>query len=170
MRAHLCAKGNLHTPALKEIRRTRAKRLLQWHAENRHENILFMDEKIFTIEEQYNNQYNKIYAQTSLEVRSEGAGGHHPSYVMVWWWGVPSGGDTSSFLRESVKTGARVYQEDVLQGVVKPLNTTLFNGQKWVFPQGQDDSGVAAEEHYGLYQGQGLALGESRPQPPGPSA
>jgi hypothetical protein len=30
-------------------------RLFQWHAENRHKNILFMDEKFFTIEEQYNN-------------------------------------------------------------------------------------------------------------------
>jgi len=28
-----------------------------------------------------------------------------------------------------------VYQEDVLQGVVKPLNTTFFSGQKWVFQQ-----------------------------------
>jgi inhibitor of nuclear factor kappa-B kinase subunit alpha len=28
-----------------------------------------------------------------------------------------------------------VYQGDVLQGVVKPLNTTLFSGQKWVFQQ-----------------------------------
>jgi len=28
-----------------------------------------------------------------------------------------------------------VYQEDVLQGMVKPLNTTLFNCQKWVFQQ-----------------------------------
>jgi len=28
-----------------------------------------------------------------------------------------------------------VYQEDVLQGVVKPLNTTVFSGQKWVFQQ-----------------------------------
>jgi len=55
-----------------------------------------MDEKIFTIEEQYNNQNNKTYAQTSLEVRSEVAGGHHPSYVMVWWGG-PIRGDTSSF-------------------------------------------------------------------------
>ena len=79
MRAHLL------TPALNEIRRTRAKRLLQWHAENGHGNILFTDEKLFTIEEQYNNLYKKIYVQTSLEVRSEGAGGHHPSYVMVWW-------------------------------------------------------------------------------------
>jgi len=82
MRAHLRSKGHLLTPALKEIRRTRVKHLLQWHAENGHENILFMDKKIFTIEKQYNNHY-KIYPQTSLEVRSEGAGGHHPSYVMV---------------------------------------------------------------------------------------
>jgi hypothetical protein len=85
MRAHLRSKGHLITPTLKEIRRTRTKRLLQWHAENGHENIFFTDEKIFTIGEQYNNQYNKIYAQRSLEVRSEGAGGQHPSYVMVWW-------------------------------------------------------------------------------------
>jgi hypothetical protein len=28
-----------------------------------------------------------------------------------------------------------VYQEDVLQRVVKPLNTALFSGQKWVFQQ-----------------------------------
>ena len=34
-----------------------------------------------------------------------------------------------------MKIGAPVYQEDVLQGVVKPLNTTLFNGQEWVFQQ-----------------------------------
>jgi len=86
MRAHLHSKGHLPTPALKEILRTRINRLLQRHAENRHENILVTDEKIFTIEEQCNNQYNKIYAQKSLEVRSEGAGGHHLSYVMVWWW------------------------------------------------------------------------------------
>jgi hypothetical protein len=85
MKTHLCSKGHLLAPALKEIRRTRAKHLLQWHTENRHKNILFKDKKIFTIEQQYNNQYNKIYAQKSLEVCSESAGGHHPSYVMVCW-------------------------------------------------------------------------------------
>jgi len=39
------------------------------------------------------------------------------------------------FYEKGVETGARVYQENVLQGVVKPLNTTLFSGQKWVFQQ-----------------------------------
>jgi hypothetical protein len=89
MRVHLSLKGHLFTPALKEIRWTRAKCLLQWHTKNGHKNIPLMDEKIFTIEEQYNNQYKKIYAHTSLEVRFEGAGGYHPSYVIVWWEGVP---------------------------------------------------------------------------------
>ena len=57
-RAHLRSKGHLLTPALKEIRWTRAECLIQLHAENGHKNILLRDEKIFNIEE----QYNKIYA------------------------------------------------------------------------------------------------------------
>ena len=91
-----------------------------------------MDKKIFSIEEQYNNQY-KIYAQTSLEVSSEGTGGHHPSYVMVWWGVYHQGMIPLHFCEKSVKTGVQVYYKGVLQGVVKPLNTTVVNGQKWVF-------------------------------------
>jgi len=44
---------------------------------------------------------------------------------------VPSGGDTSSFLQERGETGVRVYQEDMLQGVVKQLNMILISGQEW---------------------------------------
>jgi inhibitor of nuclear factor kappa-B kinase subunit alpha len=94
-----------------------------------------MDEKIFTIEGQYNNQYIKIYAQKSLEVCSEGAGGHHPSHVMVWWVVSHQGVTPLHFCEKGVKNWSRVYQEDVLQGVVKSFKTTVFNGQKWVFQQ-----------------------------------
>jgi hypothetical protein len=100
MRVHLLLKGRLLTPALKEVRRTRAKRLLQWHAENGHKNTLFPDEKIFTTEEQYSNPYNKICAQTSLQVCSEGSGRPSPFLRHGSVGGAPSGGDTSSFLRE----------------------------------------------------------------------
>jgi len=86
--------GHLLTPALKEVRRTRAERLIQWHAENGYENILFVDEKCFPMEEQYNNQNNNIYAQTSLEVHSEGAGMPSPFLRHGLVGGVPSGGDT----------------------------------------------------------------------------
>ena len=54
VRAYWQLKGHLLTPTLKEIRQTRTEHILQWHAENGHENILFTGEKIFTIEEQYN--------------------------------------------------------------------------------------------------------------------
>jgi len=130
MTVHRYSKGHLLTPALKAIRQTRAKRLLQWHAKNRHKNILFKDEKIFMIEEQYNHQNNKIYAQMSLKVCFEGAGRPSPFLRHGLVGGIPSGGDTSSFLQERGETGVREYQEDALQGVVKHCNMTLFSGQE----------------------------------------
>jgi len=80
--------------------RTSTGHLLQWHAKNRHENILFTDEKILTIEEQYNNQNNKIYAQTSLEVHSEGAERPSPFLHHGLAGGVPSGVDIFIFARK----------------------------------------------------------------------
>jgi hypothetical protein len=68
-------------------------------------------------------------------VHSEGAGMPSSFLRHGLVGGVPSGGDTSSFLQERGKTGVRVYQEVVLQGVVKQLNMTLFSGQEWVFQQ-----------------------------------
>ena len=135
MRLHLRSKGRLITPALKEIRRTRAECVLQWHTENGHEDILFTDEKFFTIGEQHNNQNNKIYAQTSLEVRSKVAGMPSPFVRHGLVGGVPSGDDTASFVQEMGTTGVRVYQEDVLQRDEKQFNMTLFSGQEWVFLQ-----------------------------------
>jgi len=62
--------------------------------------ILFTEEKMFTIEQQYGNQNNKIYAQTSLEVRSEGAGRPSPFLRHGLVGGVPSGGDIFIFARK----------------------------------------------------------------------
>jgi len=88
MRVHRRAKGHILIPALKAIQWTRAECLLQWHNENGHENILFSNDKIFAIENQYNHQNNKIYAQMSLGVKENVPsvqGGRLPSYVMLWW-------------------------------------------------------------------------------------
>jgi len=52
----------------------------------------------FTIEEQYNNQNNNIYAQMSLEVHSDGAGMPLTFLRDGLVGDVPSGGDKSSFL------------------------------------------------------------------------
>jgi hypothetical protein len=81
MRVHLRSKKHLLTPALKEIRRTRTECLLQWHAEDGHENILFTDEKIFTITTRTTRFMLKLPLRCILRVQ----GCHHPSYFMVWW-------------------------------------------------------------------------------------
>jgi len=89
-----------------------------------------------------------------------------------WFVGsCPISGDTSSFLHERDETAVRVYQEDVLHGAVKQFNMTVFSGwngssSRTQFPpKRHDESGVTAEEHSGHRRG--LALGLSRPQPPG---
>jgi hypothetical protein len=38
-------------------------------------------------------------------------------------------------LQKRSETGVQVYQEDVLQGVVKHLNMPFFSGQEWVLQQ-----------------------------------
>ena len=38
--------------------------------------------------------------------------------------------------KERGETDVRVYQEDILEGVVERFNMTFFSGQEWVFQQG----------------------------------
>ena len=66
--------GHCLDARLKKIRHERAKWLLQWHAANGHENILFTEEKIFTVEEKFNKQCDKIYAHSSAEDKESSGG------------------------------------------------------------------------------------------------
>jgi hypothetical protein len=109
MKVYWWLKGHLLTHVLKEIQHKRAQWLHQWHNEKGHKNILFMDEKIFNIEEQYNHQNDKIYVQTSCEAKEKVPRvqrGHHPSYIMVWWRVSHQGVTLLHFCEEGVKTGA----------------------------------------------------------------
>lgn len=130
--------GQLLTPTIKKNRIVRSKRLLVKYADNRHRKILFTDEKIFTIQEKFNRQNDRIYAHSSREASelvSRVEKGHHPASVMVWW-GVSYDGVTDlHFCEKGVKTSAKVYQQSVLEDVVKPLNDTLFQNQPWTFQQ-----------------------------------
>jgi hypothetical protein len=50
--------------------------------------ILFTDEKIFTVEETYNKQNDRVYAQSSKEPRQlvpRIKQGHYLASVMLWW-------------------------------------------------------------------------------------
>ncbi|KAG6450211.1 hypothetical protein O3G_MSEX006429 [Manduca sexta] len=52
------------------------------------------------------------------------------------WWGVSYEGVTEPyFCEKGIKTSAQVYQDTILEKVVKPLNITMFNNQVWSFQQ-----------------------------------
>lgn len=138
MGAYKRSTGHLLTPTLKAIRRERAKKLLGRYADGRHRDILFTDEKIFTVEEKFNKQNDRVYARSSREAREVVAKvqrGHHPASVMVWWGVSYSGATSLHFCESGVKTNARNYQTDILEPVVRHLGTTLFAGRHWVFQQ-----------------------------------
>jgi hypothetical protein len=100
-------------------------------------------------------------------------GCHHPSYVMVWLE-VPHQRVTHLHF---YKKGVKLVSECLNRTCYKELwyrltwpSSMVTNGSSsrtQFLPKSQDASGVAAEECSGLYQRRGLALGESRPQPPG---
>lgn len=130
--------GHLLTVDLKNKRKQKSKDLLIRYAGGKHRQILFTDEKIFNVEEHYNKQNDKVYARSSKEasqVVPRIQKGHHPASVMVWW-GVSYEGVTNiHFCEKGVKTSALVYQNTVLDSIVKPLNTTLFKNKEWSFQQ-----------------------------------
>lgn len=88
MGAYRRVTGQRLNNALKKIRLERAKALLRRYGDGRYRKIMFSDEKIFTIEEKYNRQNDKVYARSSQEAKDKIGRverGHHPSSIMVWW-------------------------------------------------------------------------------------
>lgn len=138
LRAYRKKSGHLLNERLKAMRVKRSKVLLKRYAKNKHRDILFTDEKIFNIEEKYNKQNDRVYAASSVEAGKaipRVQHGHHPSSVMIWLGVSYSGPTEVHFCEKGVKTSAKVYQDTVLDTLVKDLSQTLFHGQPWVFQQ-----------------------------------
>jgi hypothetical protein len=105
-------------------------------------------------------------------VRSEGAGGHHPSCVMVCWGCHIRGWHLFIFARKVWKLvpdcmKRMCYKE--LWNLLKRLSSMVRNGSSsrtQLLPTRPRRLRSGCGERSGLYQRRGLALGESRPQPP----
>ncbi|VVC32817.1 Hypothetical protein CINCED_3A023201 [Cinara cedri] len=131
--------------ALRQIRATRAKKLLQQYAKNGHRQILFTDEKIFIVEEIFNRQNDRVYARNSREAAKKNQRierGHHPALVMVWW-GVSYEGITQlHFCEQGKRTGpfSRIQRLHIKQKQQRWLEVNLpgfIAAQDW--PSGSPD-------------------------------
>ena len=131
---------NVHfmTPQIRQKRTVRSKGLLERHGVNGAGNILFSDEKLFTIEEALNSQNDRIIASSvsaiTEEVRCVGRI-QKPLSVMVWA-GVSAIGRTPLvFVPPGVKINSISYQKLILEPEVKDLSEMMFSGESFLFQQ-----------------------------------
>ena len=103
-----------------------------------HENIVFSDEKIWSIEEKYNSQNSRVYSISRENIPEEVkhvATTLHPKSVMVWA-GISAKGKTSMvFVPEGAKINAISYQKLILSKHVLPISSTFMKGEDWLFQQ-----------------------------------
>ena len=126
--------GQLLTPVLHRIRATRTKWLLTRHVKGGRGQIMFTDEKMFSVQEKLKGKMTGCMPTVLKKpLRVERA--HHPACVMVWC-GVSYEGITQfHFCEQGVKMHAVNYKADILETVVKLLNSTLFAGRHWILQQ-----------------------------------
>jgi hypothetical protein len=125
-----------HIPPSKEQERLdRAKHLLAKHANHR---ILFSDEKVWTIEEHFNRQNDRIYSASLENAQSHKAyfitRQQKPASVMVWA-GISKEGKMDLVFLENGRVNAQKYIDSVLDASVKPHADAHFRGKSWIFQQ-----------------------------------
>uniref|UniRef100_A0A914XBE1 Transposase n=1 Tax=Plectus sambesii TaxID=2011161 RepID=A0A914XBE1_9BILA len=87
LKAYKLQKAHLLTDHLRQVRLQRSKALLQLDATWHWETMVFLDEKIFTLEQQFNSQYDRLWSanlsSSILDARTV-ARSQKPAYIMVW--------------------------------------------------------------------------------------
>ncbi|RVE41742.1 hypothetical protein evm_013606 [Chilo suppressalis] len=89
LRAYRRKTGHRLNARLMDLRLKRCRALLKRYTGKKYREILFSDEKIFTVEESYNKHNDKVYAHSSEEASNRiprVQRGHFPSSLMVWHW------------------------------------------------------------------------------------
>ena len=129
--------GQFLTDDAKFNRIQKAKRLLCFFKTARIEDVLWSDEKIFTIEVAHNSQNHRQLmspAQKNTLKRKIRTRGLFPKGLMVWG-GVTADSKTQLvFIDKSVKINAQIYQDQILKNAVIPWsrkNPNMTFQQDW---------------------------------------
>jgi hypothetical protein len=124
--------------SIRDKRLIRSKALLRRLAKINAENVLWSDEKLFTIEESTNRQNDCILSSTSSAIPEHFKyvdRNHHPASVMVWA-GVSRNARTELiFVPQGVKISAQTYRQLILEPVLKEAGKKLFRNADWTFQQ-----------------------------------
>ena len=114
------------TPALRQKRFQISRKLLARLAVGAENNILFSDEKNFTVEESHNSQNDRILTPSSKSISDEEKfvdRVQKPKYLMVWA-GVSANCRTNLiFVPQGVKIDSKLYKELILESEIKHAGT-----------------------------------------------
>lgn len=126
------------TPEQMKVRVERAKLLKRLHASGHFPNIVFSDEKTFTIEQSFNKQNDRIYLPKrsidNFSLRSATTE-QNPGQIMVWAAVIANGRSPLIFLPNGIKVNGPLYRQTVLEAVLKPWTRKHFQGIQFIFQQ-----------------------------------
>jgi inhibitor of nuclear factor kappa-B kinase subunit alpha len=136
--AYKCRRKKLYAAGGQVVRLQRAKLLKERLAPYDPNCVIFSDEKIFVIEQQFHPQNRRIYSQsiqicdpTKLYVgRSQ-----KPMGVMVFAAISGNGVCSLKFIDPGCKVNQHYYREAILEQTVLPWAQRTFHNQNWIFQQ-----------------------------------
>lgn len=122
----------------KKERVKRSKALKRRHANGDLENIVFSDEKIFTVQQVINKQNDRVWLTKKSPANIKklfATRDQKPASVMVWAGITRNGRTPMVFVPQGVKIDQKSYRRLVLNAVLKPWAHKFFKSEKWVFQQ-----------------------------------
>ncbi|GFV12732.1 uncharacterized protein TNCV_1367021 [Trichonephila clavipes] len=109
-------------------------KLLRRAASQRWERFLFIDEKLFTVQQVHNSQNDSIWCVDASSTSAIIEHRQYPKSVMVWGGICASGKTTLIFVDEGVKINQKVHWRDIIEAVVL-WNKKHFGNAKWTLQQ-----------------------------------
>ena len=121
-----------------EKRLTRSQQLLNRIGDGTLHNIIFSDEKLFSVQQSYNHQNDRVLAR-SYEAIPGNAGKvfrtQKPASVMVWAAVSERGKTPLVFVPQGIKINKERYIEDILKGALLPWCNSVYGDERWTFQQ-----------------------------------
>lgn len=128
-------KAHLLTDKMKLTRFERCKALLRGFANKKSRNILFTDEKLFTIEQSYNRQNDRIWSKKFPGEDRIVARSQKPKSLMVWAGFTAEGKLPLKYIDEGLKVKQEIYRRAILEDVVLPWTREHYPNNDWTFQQ-----------------------------------
>ncbi|CAO4377463.1 unnamed protein product [Caenorhabditis nigoni] len=124
--------------ANKQKRLQKAKMLLAGTRDGEYLVTVFSDEKLFTVEAEFNPQNHRVLAHDIQDASDKGKTIHrtsHPASVMVFGAICSNGKCPLVSVDKGVKINKEYYVEEILEKHLLPWAQNHFSGQHWIFQQ-----------------------------------